>query len=69
MVHEVLMQEGLFAEHDSERGTFLAGRQFSKNQQHRRLHEGALPGQLLYGVPAIPQDALFTIDKRDGAVT
>ena len=69
MVHEVLVQEGLVTKHGPERGSFLAGRQFTENQQHRRLHEGALPGKLLYGIPAIPQDALFAIDKGDGAVT
>ncbi len=69
MMHEILMQQGRIAEHGPKRGPLLAGRQFTEDEQHDRLHEGTLPRQLFNGIPAIAQDSLFPVHKRYGAVT
>jgi hypothetical protein len=51
------------------RWSFLQRCELSVDDQESGLHERRLLGQLLDRNPAVAQDALFSIDKGDGAPT
>ena len=51
-----------------ERRQLIVGRQLALDEEPCHLEEGALVGELLDGIPAIPQDAFLAVNEGDGAL-
>ena len=59
------MHHGVARDQIAERFVLLLGRQLAIEQQIAGLHEGAALGELIDGVAAIKQHALFAVDEGD----
>src|ERR1051325_5431980 len=66
-VLHVLVNERVTRQRGRERGALRLGRQLAVDQQVAGLDEVALLGELFDRIAAVAQDALLTVEVRDGA--
>ena len=67
-VQQVLVQERILGKERAEVPELFLRGELSVNQEPCGLGEGGLLGKVLDGVASVAEDALFAVNKRNGAL-